>query len=110
MSVNILNKIKLLKEEKVIIKTFTDKEMTKMIGAYDFRNYLNARNKVIIAMFVDTGIKLGRLLHSNRKNKSRKRGITHIDSNPLDYSFSFKWGVTNKLHPFIILEVNFHEV
>lgn len=63
VSVNILSKIKLLKEDKVIIKTFTDKEVTKMIGANDFKNYLNARNKVIIAMFVDTGIRMSELIN-----------------------------------------------
>ncbi|MFJ5623398.1 tyrosine-type recombinase/integrase [Peribacillus loiseleuriae] len=63
ISLNILSKIKLLKEDKVIIKTFTDKEVAKMIEAYDFKTYLNARNKVIIAMFVDTGIRMSELIN-----------------------------------------------
>lgn len=56
VSLNVLAKIKLLKEDKVVIKTFTDKEVAKMIDVYDFKTYLTARNKVILAMFVDTGI------------------------------------------------------
>lgn len=60
---SIMSKIKLLKEEKVIIKTFTDKEVSKMIDVYDFKSYLNARNKVIIAMFVDTGVRMSELIN-----------------------------------------------
>lgn len=56
-------RIKLLKEEKVFISTFTDKEVAKMIDSYDFKTYLNARNKVIIAMFVDTGIRCTELIN-----------------------------------------------
>ena len=63
VSHNVLAKIKLLKEDKVVIKTFTDKEVAKMIEVYDFKSYLNARNKVIIAMFVDTGIRMTELIN-----------------------------------------------
>ncbi|MFB5282893.1 tyrosine-type recombinase/integrase [Peribacillus sp. Hz7] len=63
VSLNVLAKIKLLKEDKVVIKTFTDKEVAKMINVYDFKNYLNARNKVILAMFVDTGIRMSELIN-----------------------------------------------
>lgn len=63
VSHNIVVKVKFLKEEKVIIKTFTDKEVAKMIEAYDFKSYLNARNKVIISMFVDTGIRMSELIN-----------------------------------------------
>ncbi|MDM5358808.1 tyrosine-type recombinase/integrase [Peribacillus sp. ACCC06369] len=52
-----------MKEEKVIIKTFTDKEVANMIAAYDFKTYLNARNKVIIAMFIDTGMRMSELIN-----------------------------------------------
>ncbi|MEK5233158.1 hypothetical protein MHB42_15655 [Lysinibacillus sp. FSL K6-0232] len=41
---------KLLKEDKTVISTFTDQEIAKIIEAYDFKTYLNARNKVIIAI------------------------------------------------------------
>lgn len=63
VSHNVLAKIKLLKEDKVVIKTFTDKEVAKMIEVYDFKSYLNARNKIIIAMFVDTGIRMTELIN-----------------------------------------------
>ncbi|MEK4871219.1 tyrosine-type recombinase/integrase [Niallia sp. FSL W8-1348] len=63
VSHNIVERVKFLKEEKVIIKTFTDKEVAAMIASYDFKSYLNARNKVIIAMFVDTGIRMSELIN-----------------------------------------------
>lgn len=63
MPMNIMNKIKLLKEDTEVIKTFTDDEVAKMIDSYDFKTYLNARNKVIIAMFVDTGIRMSELIN-----------------------------------------------
>lgn len=63
VSHNIAERVKFLKEEKVIIQTFTDKEVAAMIASYDFKTYLNARNKVIIAMFVDTGIRMSELIN-----------------------------------------------
>jgi integrase/recombinase XerD len=49
--------IKLMKEPKVIIKTFTDEEVKKMIDAYNGNIYLEMRNKLIIMFFVDLGIR-----------------------------------------------------
>lgn len=43
------------REPKVLITTFTDQEVLKMLEAYDFSNYLNARNKTLIAFLIDTG-------------------------------------------------------
>lgn len=34
-----------------------------MIEAYDFKTYLNARNKVIIATFMETGIRCSELIN-----------------------------------------------
>jgi integrase/recombinase XerD len=63
VTINIMSKIKLLKEDKVVIKTFTDKEIARMIEAYDFKSFLNARNKVILCMFIDTGIRMSELIN-----------------------------------------------
>ncbi|OAH60771.1 recombinase [Domibacillus aminovorans] len=49
--------VKLMKEPKVIIKTFTDNEVKKMIDAYNSNTYLEMRNKLIIMCFVDLGIR-----------------------------------------------------
>lgn len=54
---DIARKVVFLKEKKTIIKTFTDKEVKKMLEHYDFSSYLNARNKCIMALLFDTGVR-----------------------------------------------------
>lgn len=49
--------VKFMKEPKVIIKTFTDDEIKRMINAFPNNNYLNLRNRLIIMFFVDLGIR-----------------------------------------------------
>ncbi|WP_027956330.1 tyrosine-type recombinase/integrase [Halobacillus kuroshimensis] len=63
VALNVMKKVKFLKEELPVIKTFTDQEVARLLDVYDFKTYLNARNKVIIAMFVDTGIRLSELIN-----------------------------------------------
>ena len=41
----------------MIIQTFTDSEVRKMIDVYKYDSYINARNKCIIALLFDTGIR-----------------------------------------------------
>jgi len=54
---NVAKRIRRAKEPKTVIKTFNDLEVAKMISAYNFSDYMNARNKVIITMLMDTGIR-----------------------------------------------------
>jgi len=42
------------KEGKVIINTFTSTEILKMLDAFKFTTYLNARNKMLLAFYIDT--------------------------------------------------------
>lgn len=50
-------KVHWMKEEKVIIKTFTDAEVKCMMEVYGDKDYLSMRNKAIMAMLFDTGIR-----------------------------------------------------
>jgi integrase/recombinase XerD len=43
------------REPRTLINTFTDEEVINMMKVYDYSNYLNARNKAIIAFLIDTG-------------------------------------------------------
>lgn len=43
------------REGKVLINTFIDTEIVNMLNAYRFTNYLNARNKMLVAFLIDTG-------------------------------------------------------
>jgi integrase/recombinase XerD len=54
---NPVDKVKFIKEEQVIIKTFTDEEVLKLIKAYSNIDYLAVRNKTIIALQLDAGIR-----------------------------------------------------
>ncbi len=50
-------KVRWQRQKKTIIQSFTDEEIIKMLNAFDYKNYLNARNKAIIALLADTGIR-----------------------------------------------------
>lgn len=54
----ITEKIKNAKGEKVIIRTFSEDELKRMIGYYNGNDYISVRNKVIIMLLVDTGMRL----------------------------------------------------
>ncbi len=49
--------VKWMKEPKVLIQTSDDKEIKGMINAYKMTDYHEARNKLIIMMLVDTGMR-----------------------------------------------------
>jgi integrase/recombinase XerD len=50
-------KVSWAKEEKSVIATFTNEEVIKMIDFYNCDSYAGARNKTILAMLFDTGIR-----------------------------------------------------
>ncbi|MDL2319086.1 tyrosine-type recombinase/integrase [Eubacteriales bacterium OttesenSCG-928-A19] len=57
----ITEKIKNVKQPKVLIRSFSKKEIRDMIAYYNRNNYLDMRNRVILMMFFDTGIRLNEL-------------------------------------------------
>lgn len=58
---NLTAKIRNVKKPKVIIRTFTESELKKMSNYYQGHDYLTIRNKVIMMMLIDTGIRLSEL-------------------------------------------------
>ena len=54
-------KIRSVKGDKTIIRTFTEEELKQMIAYYQGHDYLTIRNKVILLMLIDTGICLSEL-------------------------------------------------
>ncbi len=54
-------KIKNAKGSKIIIRTFSEHEMKRLINYYQGNDYLTIRNKVIVLMLIDTGIRLSEL-------------------------------------------------
>lgn len=60
-------KIRSVKGEKTIIRTFTEEELKQMIAYYQGHDYLTIRNKVILLMLIDTGIRLSELTSLTEK-------------------------------------------
>ena len=54
---NVATKVEWLKEKTVLINTFTDAEVRRMLDAYKMDTYINARNRCIVATLLDTGIR-----------------------------------------------------
>lgn len=50
-----------VKAPKVIIRTFTEAELKRMVNYYQGHDFLTIRNKVIMLMLIDTGIRLSEL-------------------------------------------------
>ena len=57
------DKIHNMKKPKVIIRTFSEQELKNMSNYYKGHDYLTIRNKVIILLLIDTGIRLSELTH-----------------------------------------------
>ncbi len=55
-------KIKNAKGDKVIIRTFTEQELKRLIDYFQGRDYLTIRNKVMLLLLIDTGIRLSELI------------------------------------------------
>lgn len=86
----ILN-IKWARESKPLIKTFTDKQAKQLSDAFTNTNYIESRNKTIVIMLLDTGIRANELciLSDNsisgnvltifgKGNKERQVGISPL--------------------------------
>lgn len=62
IEVNPMRKIKLLRENKTIINTFSDEEAKAMLDAYNGSDILSVRNKTIIHTLFGSGIRCSELL------------------------------------------------
>ena len=58
---NPMTKIKNIKGAKTIIETFNDDEIKRMLNVYYAPDYLSVRNKTILYILVETGIRCGEL-------------------------------------------------
>lgn len=54
---NPMNKVKFQKEPKVLINTFNDEEVRKMINYYGTKKFLDVRNRCVMIILFDTGIR-----------------------------------------------------
>ncbi len=61
ISKNPIQNIGWAKEEKLVIQTFTKDEVRRMLVAYKGNSYMDIRNRLIIAVLLDTGIRCSEL-------------------------------------------------
>ncbi|MFY0802143.1 tyrosine-type recombinase/integrase [Peribacillus castrilensis] len=54
---NPMKKVETPKVQKLVLKGFTLDEVTAMINAFTYKNYISARNRCIIAMMADCGLR-----------------------------------------------------
>ncbi|WP_203246308.1 tyrosine-type recombinase/integrase [Sporosarcina beigongshangi] len=54
---NPMKKVERPKVPKKVLEGFTAEEVVKMIGVFSYKNYLETRNKAIIAMLADCGLR-----------------------------------------------------
>lgn len=54
--------IKPLKVEKKVYVTFSDDEIRRILGVWNYDTFLSARNKAIISLMLDTGIRVSEVL------------------------------------------------
>lgn len=55
---NPMVKVELPKEPNLIVDTFTSDEVYKLIECFTYKSYIDARNKLIIALMADTGVRV----------------------------------------------------
>jgi integrase/recombinase XerD len=74
LSANPMEKIKLLKSDSVDDLTgFTDTEIKKLLGAVDTRQYSGFRDKIIMLLLLDTGIRINELVNIRIEHLDTKR-------------------------------------
>ena len=54
---NSVLKVKFICEPQKLIEIYTDNEVLQLVNAFDVSDYLSARNKLIISLQIDTGIR-----------------------------------------------------
>ena len=74
---NPLRRIKSLKEEKKVIVTFNDEEVKRIINDVKEETYSNIRDKLILIMLFDTGIRVSELCGIREQDISARHILIH---------------------------------
>ena len=59
---HLAKKVKNVKEPKVLIHTFSDDEIVRMVQFYDGNDYLSIRNRLMLMMLFDTGLRISEII------------------------------------------------
>lgn len=82
---NPTSKVKWIKEPKIVINTFSDREAAKMLKLWDYKSYYNARNKAIVATLFETGIRNFELCSLNLTDVRERVILVHGKGNKERY-------------------------
>jgi integrase/recombinase XerD len=74
---NPMRRIKNLKEEKKVIVTFNDDEVSRIINDLKEETYSNVRDKLILIMLFDTGIRVSELCDIKNIDIARRHILIH---------------------------------
>ncbi|WP_254777662.1 tyrosine-type recombinase/integrase [Paenibacillus naphthalenovorans] len=74
---NPMRRIKNLKEEKTVIVTFNDDEVSRIINDLKEETYSNVRDKLILIMLFDTGIRVSELCNIKNDDIVRRHILIH---------------------------------
>ena len=66
-------RVRNVKQPKVLIHTFNTKEISRMLKYFNGNDYVSVRNKMILMVFFDTGIRLSELTNMKLDQISSKR-------------------------------------
>ncbi|QXM06170.1 tyrosine-type recombinase/integrase [Crassaminicella indica] len=70
---NPMNNIKTINESKEIKIIFNDEEVQRIINYFDLCTFLNARNKTMLSLFFDTGVRCSELIDIKLKDVEKDR-------------------------------------
>ena len=92
-------RVKNVKEPKVLIHTFSSKEISLLIRYYNGNDYLSIRNRMILMIFFDTGIRVSELINMKLDQiqdtyfviygKGRKESV--VPKNPMVGKYLYKY-------------------
>ncbi|WP_313431172.1 tyrosine-type recombinase/integrase [Siminovitchia terrae] len=84
---NIARKVDLPKQPKKVLKGFTTKEVDKMINSFSYKTYFEARNKAMVAMLSDCGLRAKELRELEDKNVKETTILVNGKGNKERYIF-----------------------
>ena len=105
---HLTKKVKNVKEPKVLIHTFSDDEIVRMIQFYDGNDYLSIRNRLMLMMLFDTGLRTSEIIDSlalgliTRQTETYRRIKTPF-INGVSLCVSYTIIFSSSVHPISIL-------
>ncbi|MGE6259224.1 tyrosine-type recombinase/integrase [Heyndrickxia sporothermodurans] len=84
---NIARKVEIPKVPKKVLKGFTTQEVEKMINSFSYQNYFEARNRALIAMLSDCGLRAIEIRNLETKNVRETSILVNGKGNKERYIF-----------------------